>query len=53
MILAYLDPGTGSYFFQLLIASALGALFFIKQWGRKVTGFFRRRFRGKPPPGAR
>ena len=27
---AYIDPGTGSYLFQLLIAGLLSGLFFIK-----------------------
>jgi len=32
---AYLDPGTGSYIFQILIAVFLGGLFAIKLfWGR-------------------
>jgi drug/metabolite transporter (DMT)-like permease len=33
---AYLDPGTGSYFLQLLIAGLLGALFFIKTFWRGI-----------------
>ncbi|MDD2672731.1 MAG: hypothetical protein PHW43_10005 [Syntrophales bacterium] len=34
---AYLDPGTGSYFFQILIASLLAALFLIKNfWSNLV-----------------
>lgn len=33
---AYLDPGTGSYFLQILIASLLGALFFIKSFWRVI-----------------
>lgn len=28
---AYIDPGTGSYIFQLLIAGFLGSLFFMKK----------------------
>jgi predicted ABC-type exoprotein transport system permease subunit len=35
---AYLDPGTGSYFLQILAASILGALFTLKLfWGRLKT----------------
>lgn len=35
---AYLDPGTGSYLFQVLVASVLGALFAIKlYWARLVS----------------
>jgi hypothetical protein len=38
---AYLDPGSGSYLLQLLIAGLLGSLFVIRaSWG-KIKGFFR------------
>ena len=33
---AYIDPGTGSFLFQLVIAGALGGLFFIKSIIRSV-----------------
>lgn len=33
---AYLDPGTGSYFLQLVIAGLLGALFFVKTFWRSI-----------------
>lgn len=33
---AYIDPGTGSFLFQLIIAGALGGLFFIKSIVRSV-----------------
>ena len=37
---AYLDPGTGSYIFQLIMAGLVGFLFVIKiYWGR-IRGFF-------------
>lgn len=39
---AYLDPGTGSYLFQILIAGLLGSLFFIKSIVRKVKKFLRK-----------
>lgn len=38
---AYLDPGTGSYLFQLLIAFFVGALFTIKLYWGKLKGFSR------------
>jgi hypothetical protein len=42
--MAYLDPGSGSYLLQLLIAGLLGSLFVIKaSWGR-IKNFFRRLF---------
>jgi hypothetical protein len=31
LLLAYLDPGTGSYVFQLALASFLGAAYAMKQ----------------------
>ena len=37
---AYLDPGTGSYLFQLLIAGLLGSLFFLKTIIRKIKAMF-------------
>lgn len=37
---AYLDPGTGSYMFQLAIAVLAGGLFAVKlYWGRIKTFF--------------
>jgi hypothetical protein len=38
---AYIDPGTGSYFFQLMIGAALGGAYAIKMsWG-KICAFAR------------
>jgi hypothetical protein len=42
--LAYLDPGSGSYFIQLLLASLMGALFILGVYRKKVTDFFRNLF---------
>jgi hypothetical protein len=36
---AYLDPGTGSYIFQILIASLLGAAFAIKVFWLRIKTF--------------
>ena len=48
---AYLDPGTGSYFFQLLIAALLGIAFSAKVFWKKLkawaTNIFLRKRRGK------
>ncbi len=33
---AYLDPGMGSIVFQVLLAGALSASFFVKSWARQV-----------------
>ncbi len=41
---AYLDPGTGSFLLQLLIATLLGALFLLRGYFGKVVNFFRRLF---------
>lgn len=45
--LAYLDPGSGSYLIQLLIAALLGGAFVIKAFWRQITTFVARIFRGK------
>lgn len=42
--LAYLDPGSGSYFVQLLLASLMGGLFVLGVYRKKVTDFFRNLF---------
>jgi len=36
---AYLDPGTGSYIFQLLIAGLFGLLFVLKIYWNRVKSF--------------
>ena len=36
---AYLDPGTGSYFLQIIIATLLGAMYAIKHFWYKVKLF--------------
>jgi hypothetical protein len=40
--LAYIDPGTGSYMLQMLIALAVGAAFALKLFWKRILGFFRR-----------
>ena len=45
--LAYLDPGTGSYFFQILIAAILGAGFALKMYWKKVKLFMSNLFSKK------
>ncbi len=44
---AYLDPGTGSYVFQMLIAVALSAAFTVKHYWKTIKEKLRRRFAGK------
>jgi hypothetical protein len=41
---AYLDPGTGSYIFQILIATLIGALFAVKMFWRQIVLFFKNLF---------
>jgi hypothetical protein len=51
---AYVDPGTGSYIFQVVIGVFLGAAVAVKLWWRKLWSLFRRRpardARPKDPP---
>lgn len=42
--LAYVDPGTGSYIFQMALASILGASFVLKTYWQKICAFFIRLF---------
>ena len=44
---AYLDPGTGSFLFQTVIAVVLGAAFTLKTYWQRVKGFLS----GKQPAG--
>lgn len=50
---AYLDPGTGSYIFQILIAGILGGLYALKAYGRKINmavrSCFSKRSRSEDP----
>lgn len=39
---AYLDPSSGSFLLQIIIASVLGALFVVKSYWKKITGVFRK-----------
>jgi hypothetical protein len=39
-ILLYVDPGSGSYLIQMIIAAILGALFYFKNLWWKVKAFF-------------
>lgn len=45
---AYLDPGSGSYLIQLLIAGALGAALAVRMSWDRIKDFFRRK--GRRPP---
>ncbi len=39
---AYIDPATGSYLFQLLIAGMLGGAVALKLYWRGIVGFFQK-----------
>ena len=40
--LAYLDPGSGSFIIQMLLAGGLGLAFLIKTYWRKLISFFQK-----------
>lgn len=48
-VLAYLDPGSGSYLIQILIAALLGGGFAIKAFWKQISGFFAGLFGRKSP----
>jgi hypothetical protein len=52
---AYLDPGTGSYVFQMVVAAVVSAGFVVRAYWHRVRGFFSRRERSRPasPPDER
>lgn len=41
---AYVDPGSGSYLFQLVVAAALGGLYAVKAYFHHIAAFVRRLF---------
>lgn len=43
-VFAYIDPGTGSFILQMLIAGAMGLLFAAKAYWQKITSFVRQVF---------
>jgi hypothetical protein len=45
---AYMDPGTGSYVLQILIATFMGAAFAIKMYWRRIKAFIKRKFGNAP-----
>jgi len=40
--LAYLDPGSGSFILQIILASLLASLLFFKNFWRRLIGAFRK-----------
>jgi hypothetical protein len=47
---AYLDPGSGSYLIQIIIASLVGAGFFFKSFWYRITQFFTKSPKDTPSP---
>lgn len=45
---AYIDPGIGSFVFQLLIAGLVGASFLIKIFWRRIVKFFKKNVLKQP-----
>lgn len=52
IVLAYLDPGSGSMVLQLLIGGILGGALFIKLQWRRIVGWFSRKYRESDEKGA-
>jgi hypothetical protein len=46
--LMYLDPGTGSYLLQILIAAGMSVLFVVGMFRKRIADFFGRLFCRKP-----
>jgi hypothetical protein len=46
---AYIDPGSGSFFLQMLVASLVGGWFGIKMYWSKIVAFFRKESVDKQP----
>jgi len=47
---AYLDPGSGSFFIQMVLAGLLGASFMLKNFWKKVKEFITKIFSGGKGP---
>jgi hypothetical protein len=47
VILLYIDPGSGSYLIQTIIAAVLGVAFFFKNIAFAIKHFFQRIFGNK------
>jgi hypothetical protein len=48
--LLYIDPGSGSYLVQAIIAGVLGALFYFKSLWFKIRSLFGKGKKEAPPP---
>ena len=43
LLLGYIDPGSGSMIFQVVVGVALAASMGVKVFWRRITGFFSRK----------
>ncbi len=48
LLLAYLDPGSGSFILQLLVATLFGAAVIVKAYWAKIVAFVRRDKKAEP-----
>jgi hypothetical protein len=48
--LLYIDPGSGSYLVQVIIAAVLGVAVFSKNIKMKIKSFFSRKGKDEVPP---
>lgn len=49
ILFLYIDPGSGSYLVQVIIAAILGGLFWFKNLWRRLRSFFTRGRKDEPP----
>jgi hypothetical protein len=49
MALLYIDPGSGSYLVQVIIAAILGGLFYFKNLWLRIKSFFMKNKKEIPP----
>lgn len=48
IFLLYIDPGSGSYLVQMIIAGVLAGLFYFKNLWLKIKSFFTKPKKGDP-----
>jgi hypothetical protein len=44
---AYLDPGTGSYVLQIVLAFVIGGLYSLKLYWKRIKAYFQRKYSKK------
>jgi hypothetical protein len=48
LVLAYIDPGSGSFIFQMLMAGMLSAGFMLATWRKRISARLKTMFGQKP-----